>query len=941
MAAVMAGVLALSVATVSFFAASTNNVDSTLTVHENSLLLEDGVLATISGSGSPYMLSPTGFSDSIDMFVDGTDLVMELGADVKDGYQVGLNLTGAKWFFRNNDGDDAVTIGNIQAFTTLINTGYANEVASYVAGQSYNVYSSSKDAFEALPANLFSYDSDKGIFVPATPSKEGAYFRKIDYNPWTTSNVSVRPRSIISNTPVEVAYKLAVDSQNSSNAVLTILGNYNLNEALGTKWVIRVPLVTLIGDSSSASVIIDSGNQSTIASGKFKFAETGSGKTLTEIASIVTGYDKFDLDDITIAELGAGTIRNGEVIELELPYGYHFSTVTDLNKTIGVYLEGISWAGGTGEGVLGTDFTYEFVPITYNRDKLSGAATATIRDSILQIDLNGIIPTDQLKGKIYISGLSIYAGKEVSDLAIGSEENIELTVRGNNVTEQTIVAAKRVNYNLALSVTSKKIPKLVSGRYIGASYSGVDAQDNIHKTASVRLSENVSQSWWGARYTILSLPAGAKFRKIKITDYDKISDNLYVTDDSNLYGSGLIKDGVYFNDAEQHGSVEVDGSQIIFYDIHITGRSYIDIDMWVSIEYGFAKTNKELTLKIDEKSTTGYTGISDQSVVIADVVDPVTVTTSITDLKIGYQYQPTADIIISETDAGMLLRDKTVLVSITDMFAQDFAFAGDIKIDVTGGDIKIKNILTNKLGGFTTQSGSTLNNTQSGTIAFDIDKQSTTASTVTISGIGVKVDRTVPVTNKESYRAVVWGTAIAENYGIRDPHGNVWKSSFDTPGELVPYVNIVSSADDVTGILTQEVRVTIGQTYYTVNGKTFTMDAAAYISTASNSTMVPVRFVANALGISDNAIVWDDSTKTATIFAKETTVQFTLGKTAMIVNGVSVNMLSPDNLPVAAEIKADRMYLPFRAIGNAFGVPVTWDATTSTAIYNEGANVNK
>jgi hypothetical protein len=36
----------------------------------------------------------------------------------------------------------------------------------------------------------------------------------------------------------------------------------------------------------------------------------------------------------------------------------------------------------------------------------------------------------------------------------------------------------------------------------------------------------------------------------------------------------------------------------------------------------------------------------------------------------------------------------------------------------------------------------------------------------------------------------------------------------------------------------------------------------------------------------------------------------------------------------------DRMYIPFRALGQAFGVPVTWDEATQTAIFNEGANVN-
>jgi hypothetical protein len=226
-------------------------------------------------------------------------------------------------------------------------------------------------------------------------------------------------------------------------------------------------------------------------------------------------------------------------------------------------------------------------------------------------------------------------------------------------------------------------------------------------------------------------------------------------------------------------------------------------------------------------------------------------------------------------------------------------------------------------------------------MSFDIDRESTAASTITITNVAVKLDRTVPVTNYESSQAIVWGTAVAENFGLTDKYGNDWRSDFNTAGAYAPYINVVTSAEDESSVLSQEVRVQIGQSYYTVNGNTYSMDASSYISTSSNSTMVPVRFVANAFGLrDDNQIVWDDSLKTVTIFAPNRTIQFTLNKSTMVVDGVSVTMFSPDNLPVVAEIKGDRMYIPFRALGQAFGVSVTWDAASQTAIYNEGANVN-
>lgn len=49
----------------------------------------------------------------------------------------------------------------------------------------------------------------------------------------------------------------------------------------------------------------------------------------------------------------------------------------------------------------------------------------------------------------------------------------------------------------------------------------------------------------------------------------------------------------------------------------------------------------------------------------------------------------------------------------------------------------------------------------------------------------------------------------------------------------------------------------------------------------------------------------------------------------MIVDGISTTM----EYGVEAEIKDGRMFIPFRALGNALGVNVNWDANTKTAIY--------
>jgi hypothetical protein len=47
-------------------------------------------------------------------------------------------------------------------------------------------------------------------------------------------------------------------------------------------------------------------------------------------------------------------------------------------------------------------------------------------------------------------------------------------------------------------------------------------------------------------------------------------------------------------------------------------------------------------------------------------------------------------------------------------------------------------------------------------------------------------------------------------------------------------------------------------------------------------------------------------------------------------------MFTDDGRPVKAYLDPDleRLFIPFRALGNALGVTVDWDAATRTAIYN-------
>ena len=122
------------------------------------------------------------------------------------------------------------------------------------------------------------------------------------------------------------------------------------------------------------------------------------------------------------------------------------------------------------------------------------------------------------------------------------------------------------------------------------------------------------------------------------------------------------------------------------------------------------------------------------------------------------------------------------------------------------------------------------------------------------------------------------------------------------------------------------VELTIGSNTAYINGEAKKLDAAPI--NRKSRTMLPVRFLANAFGIADEGIKWDETTRTATLANENVTVVITIDAPSMTVNGSPVALDSP------AIIENSRTYLPLRAIANALGVSndnIFWDGKTNTA----------
>lgn len=643
---------------------------------------------------------------------------------------------------------------------------------------------------------------------------------------------------------------------------------------------IALPITTEDSDEGALTVSIDA-NDSAISSGSYTVATVTSsdGSTTASVvaADVDTTSDEiYVVPDITIKEDLAGTF-DGQTIKVKLNGNYEWASkgniVAGVNCSSNEVAKDVSIDGRTLEFTLA--------------DKKAFDSSKT--------------------SSIILQG---FKAEAKDDDTYG---DINVTISGDSgITTQTLKVGERADYGFELKALEE--PTTI---FAGRSPFADDMDEDDFVTAEFEFGETTPGTWLTGRKLEFSVPEGVKIVGYEITKtkyIDKFSEGKIADDGTTLRFDSVSSQNMNINE---------------------NNASYFDIKLYVSTSIEFSG---DVTVSV---SGAGLDAETLSDLVVAKVVTPVTVEAATTKSNIGYKSVETADIKITENTYGALTDGKTVEIKLDDTYATDLAFDDantDIKVD---GEVEVKSFKV-----------------KNGKISFVVDSESYSApSTITISGVAVGTTRSIPY---GSYSIIVGGDAIVNNYQedvdqdstITVSEGDVSKLTdnkgetkdfdlFEEEGfEFKDYLEIITETPTLDG----EVRVTIGEKSLLMDGETVEMDAAAYIQTASNSTMVPLRFVTLALGVdqaavtdADNSskIAWDATTKTATIIysagSQQKIIQFTAGSPNMIVDGVTITMENG----VVAEIVDGRMYVPFRALGQALGVPVTWDAETRTAIYNE------
>ena len=118
--------------------------------------------------------------------------------------------------------------------------------------------------------------------------------------------------------------------------------------------------------------------------------------------------------------------------------------------------------------------------------------------------------------------------------------------------------------------------------------------------------------------------------------------------------------------------------------------------------------------------------------------------------------------------------------------------------------------------------------------------------------------------------------------------------------------------------------LTIGKKEVLVDGAAFTLEAAPYIKAEAGRTLVPVRFVSEALQAN---VDWDQDTKQVTITAGEKVIILTIGSREVSVNGTAELIDCPPEI-----IPPGRTFVPLRFVSEILGAGVDYDQEKSQVI---------
>ena len=506
-----------------------------------------------------------------------------------------------------------------------------------------------------------------------------------------------------------------------------------------------------------------------------------------------------------------------------------------------------------------------------------------------------------------IAGLNV----EATSAKSGSTATIKVYVDGNDTV--SVEVAKVVDYTVSMSVDEDEdVPVIYSG--VSVDNKGI-TDDSDHESLEVTIEESFAGAWNNSKDFTLSVPEGVYITDVVSPTLEESELNGY--DDEKAWFEAAYEEGDYVDltfkrrgwtetDPNGNGDASKDPAKLTFTLVLVADPNF----------------EGDVTLKLTGDA------VDEQEVTVAKFVKPYVVEAQQNDMQIDYRNTeiPTS-VVVKEAEAGLWDKGTEFVLSLDKI---DFDDEGKITVDNKSGlEVKDDEVKTTKVDG-------------DDAVYFVVDSRSDDeAATVTISGLQLYMDRSLPA---GAYDLEMVSPEMNKPYeetvvlnGTKDKvDGKNNRTIADINDDFVNYtakagfVNIVTAGREDTDSFTTKVVVPVGEKYV-ISGETKQeIPVPAYIN-ADGYTMLPLRAVSVALGINSNNVLWDQSTRTATIMYGSKIISMTSGQKVVYVNA------APIPAATSVEIKDGRMFLGLRDLGNALGVTdITWDQATKTATLNGG-----
>ena len=491
--------------------------------------------------------------------------------------------------------------------------------------------------------------------------------------------------------------------------------------------------------------------------------------------------------------------------------------------------------------------------------------------------------------KMVISGLYITPAKGCS-----AGDVAKLTISSDDFDSTTLEVAKMVEEAVTYTVEDEELPVIWAGK----DYAKTGDTSN---TLELSVEENTGDILNTSRKATFTFPEGIEVVALKYDSKDLKEDDFAYQIDENVVTIWNYSTG------ESESTDETD-----------FGMKFL--------------INAAPTFSGDVKVTLGGE-FDDVELTVATVKAPYTIEAKTSEVLIDYRYVPVNEIVITEAEDGLLEEGDEIALQVEKM---DFEDSG--KYEVTSGDIEV-DVEINDDADNTAQ------------LVVKVDDESTEASTITISGLELYLDRTLPVGGYalKNVKAdnILWENStsvkvddkdkddklaydyVPEKYEAEGNHTDVngnglFKYSAVTVNDS--YVEVVTAGrDQDDSSTTRKIVITIGSTTMAVGTETITLDAPAYIN-SDNYTMLPLRAVSEAFGAT---VGWDDASRTVTLMMGQRIVSMTIGSKTMYINGTPVAMNT------APEIVSERTFLPVRDLCNALGITkIDWNEASATVTLN-------